>query len=331
MRWLLIIVSVILIEIFIIFHLFFAPRTFFSHRDIVVLIPRGTTSSKIAELLKQEGVIRSQLGFELIVKLKGLEAKMQAGEYKFSTDLTPLEVLRKIVTGDNVKREVKILPCAKLQDLLDAIVRSGLANYEEVETSAFEPSIFRKFRIPYPSLEGYAIPDTYFFSRPISASEIFESLLTRLFRELEMRNIPDKAKKHNMTLHEVLTLASIIESEAKDQFERPLISSVYHNRLKRGMPLQADPTVAFGLKKSGADLTHEDLMTPNPYNTYLNKGLPPSPICFPSIESISAAVDPIPTNYIYFVSDGSGRHRFSVSYEEHLINVRKLRESQNVK
>ncbi|MCX7953261.1 MAG: endolytic transglycosylase MltG [Deltaproteobacteria bacterium] len=322
-----ILVALIILEVIIFLVIFVLPVNPFSKEDVTVLIPKGSSAKEVASILKSSGAIRSALGFRILVKLKKFDTALKSGEYVIKKNMTPNHILKKLVQGDYIKREVRVIPCTTLKDLSQEIVKAGLGTANEVETALFDSKLFAKYSIPYPSLEGYSLPDTYYFTRPISVLEIIDFLVGHLFQRLESAGIQEKAKRVNFTIHEVLTLASIIEAEAKDPFERPLISSVYHNRLKRGMPLQADPTVAYGLKKLGQPLSYQDLATPNPYNTYLITGLPPSPICFPSFESIQSAVEPLETNYLYFVADGTGRHKFSVSFDEHLKSVQLFRKS----
>ncbi len=327
MRWLYIIIFLILLDILILAYVCLLPADIFSPVVVNTLISRGSSLDQIANILKENGLIRSRMGFKLVVKFKGYEKTLNAGEYELSSNMSPLRIAEKLHKGEYIRREVKILPCSTVEKLIDSLVQSGLIDLSEAQSAVYSPKIFSKFGLEYPSLEGYIIPDTYYFTRPISGEEIITALLEKFFDLISKYEVNEKAKAKGFSLHEILTLASIIEAEAKDPFEKPLISSVYHNRLKKGMKLQADPTVAYGLKKPGNQLTYQDLQVPNPYNTYLINGLPPSPICFPTLDSILAALDPPSTNYLYFVSDGKGRHRFSVDYQEHLENVKKFRES----
>lgn len=331
MRIWLIVFILLIIEIVILLYMLVLPANPFADEELTILIPRSSSTKDIAKELKKLGVINSEWGFRILVKLRKSDTILKAGEYLVRKSQAPLTILKKIESGDFVKRPVTVIPCSTVVDLVNEMVKAGLTSKDEAEEAIYSPEVFKKFGLTYPSLEGYIIAETYIFTRPIRAVEIVETMISKSMELLRAHSIEEKARPLGLNLHEVLTLASIIEAEAQDPFERPLISSVFHNRLKLQMPLQADPTVAYGLKKDGKSLTREDLATPNPFNTYLNKGLPPSPICFPSIDSVISAVEPLQTDYLYFVSDGAGRHKFSVDYQEHLRNVQEYREAMKTK
>lgn len=315
------------IALIIFVYAFVLPARIFSTKEVVVLIPKGASLKEISNELKKNGVINSSLAFRALAKLKKVDSRLQHGEYVFPARMSPLQVLKKLVEGDNIKRTVLVRPCDTIETIKKTISDSGLLSREEVDLGFSSGALLEKFKIPYPSFEGYIFPETYTFSRPISPEELVEVLLNFSFKKFEELDLETRGKKYNFSLHDVITLASIIEAETPDKFEKYLISSVFHNRLRLGMPLQADPTVAYALSKHGASLTKEDLKTYHQHNTYINKGLPPSPICSPGADALDAAVNPATTNFLYFVSDGKGKHKFSTNLKDHNLNVKQYRES----
>ena len=234
--------------------------------------------------------------------------------------MTPKEVLAKLISGETIKRIVTILPGMTIKEVSHAIAQSGIASEDEIKKALSDPMLLKRWAIPGLSFEGYLYPETYHFSKPITANDI----LSTTIKEGEKHWSPEfssRADELHMTRHEVLTLASIIEKETSLEDERSLVSSVFHNRLKQGMKLQSDATVIYGIPNFNGNITKIDLETPTLYNTYTNLGLPPGPIGAPTLNSIRAALYPATSDYLYFVADGNGGHRFSATYREHRENV----------
>jgi UPF0755 protein len=196
------------------------------------------------------------------------------------------------------------------------VEKSGLGSAADITTRAGDPAFARSHGIPAGSLEGYLFPDTYLFPRGVSAEAILTTMLQR-FRSVFTAEWEQRAAQIGLTVHEVVTLASIIEKETGAPSERPLISSVFHNRLKKGMRLETDPTVIYGIRDFDGNLTRKHLETFTPYNTYVIKGLPPGPIASPGKDALEAALFPAQTGYFFFVSKNNGTHHFSSSFEEH--------------
>jgi UPF0755 protein len=216
---------------------------------------------------------------------------------------------------------------ATLTELARVLESSRLAPADEVLRVANDPAIVKSLGIEGPSLEGYLFPDTYQFVRGMSVEE----MLTRMVQRTRSRLTPERlarAKTLGLDAHKLLTLASIIEREAIDPDERPLISAVFWNRLNLDMPLQADPTVQYAVAKERRTLTRADLLTDHPYNTYVRRGLPPGPIASPGLPAIEAALDPAPVKYLYFVARDDRRHTFSTTMVEHNLAVSRYRLSR---
>jgi len=198
----------------------------------------------------------------------------------------------------------------------------GLTDGPVFIRSANDIAIVKALGVEADSLEGYLFPDTYHFPKGLPLDEIMGTMVNR-FQEIFSTEWQERSRQMGMSIHQVVTLASIIEKETGAAFERPLIASVFHNRLAKRMRLSSDPTVIYGIKDFDGNLTRKHLKTANPYNTYLNKGLPPGPIANPGVAALEAALYPAETDYLYFVSKKDGTHQFSTSFKEHNRAVRK--------
>ncbi len=281
-----------------------------------VFIPKGSTFPEIEKTLNEKGVLRYPVVFRVLVIGTMTAGKLQHGEYAFPAPPSAFEVWRKIAYGDVAKYQVIIPDGSTVYDIAQTLGDLELADSSTFLETATAPEIARSLDIPGKTLEGYLYPDTYTLVKNMSAKEIL-GVMVRRFRRKFGPELESKAKEEGLTLNEVVTIASIIEKETGVEAEKPLVSAVIRKRLSRGMPLQMDPTVIYGLKKFGRILTKKDLRTPHPYNTYLNPGLPPGPISNPGLSSLKAAVEPADVDYLYFVSRNDGSHQFSRTLREH--------------
>jgi peptidoglycan lytic transglycosylase G len=290
----------------------------------VVEIPAHQGVMNIAQRLRDADVIRSPEGFVALSVLRGSARTLRAGEYEFPRDATTLTALRLLESG-KVRLHLVLHPeGATLAELARALGQQQLAQAADVLRAASDPAFLRSLGVEAPSLEGYVFPDTYHFAKGLTA----EQILTRMVQRLRSKLSPDlvaRARDRGMDVHQLLTLASIIEREAVVQDERPLISGVFWNRLQLGMPLQADPTVQYAVGKERRALTRADLASEHPYNTYVHAGLPPGPIASPGLSAIQAAVAPAPVKYLYFVASDDHRHHFSTTIAEHNAAVARYR------
>ena len=282
-------------------------------------IPTGATLSEIATRLRAAGVVRYPLVFKQYAALAKLDRNVRPGEYEFVAGEAYRRILDRLRQGDILQVKVTIregLTRREIAALLDQKLHIPPDDFMAVTEDA---ELRRRFDIDSPSLEGYLFPDTYFFPTKSGAKDVVHLMLLRFFAAWSPQ-FEARARAIGMTRAQVLTLASIIEGEALVDAERPRISAVYHNRLRRDMLLQADPTVLYALGGVRRRVLYSDLLTISPYNTYLNRGLPPGPICNPGLVSIEAALAPTPgTGELFFVAaqDGSGRHVFSATLEAH--------------
>jgi UPF0755 protein len=290
-------------------------------------VSRGEPFVSVAERLDQRGVIRNALALRVYAALRGLDRSIQTGTYEFAAGETAAGVLERLVAGDVLHVPVTIPEGFMMWEIAGAFTRAG------VDSAALlgqiqSPEHLERRRIDAPSLEGYLFPDTYRVPWGVRPAEVIDQMLARL-DEVFVDSLVERALKMDMTPHEVLTLASIVEAEARVPGERPRIAAVYHNRLRSGMRLEADPTVAYAMDGFRGRLLYAHLEIDSPYNTYRHAGLPPGPICSPGEAAIRAALYPDPdTTALYFVARGDGSHIFSRTLREHQAAVRSVREGR---
>jgi len=282
-----------------------------------VVIPKGSTFHEVIDLLNEEGLLRSPTRFYLLARIAGVAGRVKAGEYALSTSMMPPVILHKLVTGDVVKYRVTIPEGYSIRQIAVRLAEAGIINgQDEFLQAAFSADLASRMGVGGASVEGYLFPDTYLFSKGITPEEVIKTMVGR-FRRVYGTDFHRRAEELGMTDREVVTLASIIEKETGVADERPLISAVFHNRLKRGIPLCSDPTVIYGIKDFDGNLRKRDMERWTPYNTYLIRGLPPGPIANPGRSSLIAALSPAAVNYLYFVSRNDGSHHFSATLREH--------------
>lgn len=290
----------------------------------VVEIPPHQGAISIARRLALEDVIRSRLGFLLLTTLRGTAGSLKAGEYEIPKDANTVQILRFLEEGKVRLHPVLFPEGGMVRELARVLEAEGLARAEDVLRLSQDQNFTRKLGVEAASLEGYLFPDTYHFFKGLT----IEEMLARMVHRLRVKVTTDllaRAEALGLTLHQLLILASIIEREAVVPDEMPLISAVFWNRLKREMPLQADPTVQYALGKGRQALTRDDLQVDSPFNTYRIRGLPPGPIASPGTAAIRAALNPAKVNYLYFVSMDERRHFFSTTLEEHNSAVARYR------
>lgn len=298
----------------------------------IVYIPPGTGVQEIAQALERAGVIRSRWPFLALAYLQGSLRRLHAGEYEFRASMSLGEVLRLLESGKVITHQVTIPEGFTADEIGRLLSLEGLADEARFVAVVGDPAFATGLGLEAESLEGYLFPDTYRLAKGMTEEEIARIMVGR-FRQVVGPEIQAPARKMGWDLHDVVILASLIEKEAKTEAERRLVSSVFHNRLRRGMPLQSDPTAVYGRPRPNRRITRADLQVQSPYNTYLRQGLPHGPIANPGLAAIQAALNPTRANYLYFVSKNDGTHFFSRTLEEHARAVRRYqgtREDQEV-
>lgn len=287
----------------------------------------GMSVSEIGKELHERGVIDSEMKFWLTAKLNGFENKVKSGTFALHTDMTPRDALETLVYGNTVVIRFVIPEGFSVRDIAARLEDEGLVKADDFIALA------KDYR-PYPyveahegvryAAEGFLFPDTYEINGSFDANKIMEMMAENFDRRLtkEMR---DRAKEMNLSIYELVTLASLVEKEAYHEEDRPIIAQIFLKRLRVGMPLQADPTVQYLLDAPKEDLLYRDTEIESPYNTYQNVGLPPGPIASPGMASLNAVLHPADTNYLYFVADRNGNNYYATNYADHLDLVDRVR------
>jgi len=290
----------------------------------VVEIPAHKGVVEVAELLDDAGVIRSRVGFILLSLARGSFRSLKAGEYQIPAGTNTVRVLELLEGGQVFQHMVVFQEGSTLGELARQLQTERLASAEDILRVGKDPVFLKTLDVQADSVEGYLFPDTYQFVKGMTPEEILARMVARM-REKISPEILLEARERGLTVHQLLTLASIIEKEAVDPGEMPLISAVFWNRLRRDMPLQADPTVQYAVGKDRKRLTREDLQADSPYNTYRRQGLPPGPIASPGRTAIQAAVRPARVGYLYFVATDDRHHQFSTNLADHNAAVARYR------
>ena len=292
-------------------------------QTIILSIPPGATLKKISTDLKGLSLIRNASAFRLLANIRQKQTHIQVGEYELNQSMLPMDILKAITSGKTVLHPVTIPEGYRISEIAELLTKTISINKEIFIKESRNKDLLNKLNITSKSLEGYLFPETYHFSKHTAEKKIIQTMLSTFQQQMKTKNIQDQIQSSDMSLHEIITLASLIEKETGMNGERKHISSVFHNRLKRKMRLQTDPTVIYAIENFDGNIRKKDLDIDSPYNTYRYKGLPPGPIASPGIKSIVAALNPIKTNHLYFVSKKDGSHQFSSSLKEHNRAVQK--------
>jgi UPF0755 protein len=294
-------------------------------QEIDFRVKWGSSLYNISQNLEKQGIVQSAENFVMVTKLLGRSDAFKAGLFRLKTSSSNYSVLKALQQGAQSYIKVTIpegLPAKKIA----AIVQNKL----DLDSMAFmhlvsDTEFIQELGLQTPQLEGYLFPETYNLPYGIDERQVIETMVD-LFKEELPDSFETRASRAGFTLNQIITLASIIQAEAILDDEMPLISSVFHNRLKKGMLLQADPTIQYIIPDGPRRLLNRDLEIDSPYNTYQHPGLPPTPINNPCRKAILAALEPADTGYLYFVANGDGSHTFSVTLQQHLNAKRKLDE-----
>ena len=279
-------------------------------------ISKGSTLIDVSVELYDKKVINNKSSFILAVKMLGYEKDIPAGKFNIVNASTNYSLINNLINSVNVSKKVTILEGWSINEIAEKLHTSIKIDKKSFIKASQNENLLKKWVINSNSFEGYLFPNTYQFTEDETAIEIINKMVSEYKKNIT-KKMRDRMSKMDLTENEVLTLASIIEGEAIYDSERPRISGVYHNRLNKGMRLQADPTIQYIINDSPRRLLNKDLKIKSPYNTYLNHGLPPGPINNPGIESIKAALYPEEIDFLYFVAKGDGYHTFSKTEKEH--------------
>jgi UPF0755 protein len=296
---------------FIVYGIFFAPPRLFPVESYV-RVEAGETVSEVADKFKEDSIIRSKLIFQIIAKLYGEESVI-AGEYYFHRPQSALTIVRRLVRGIFDVEPVKIT-------IPEGTSAYGIAQMLEEQVPQFDGDAFYEIAS---QKEGRLFPDTYFITPGSDPSDVVRMMEENFRRQTSQGNIALAVAAFGRSFQEVVVMASLLEKEANNSRDRRIIAGILWNRIKNDMPLQVDAIFPYIIGKNSFNITRAELQTDNPYNTYINKGLPPGAITNPGLEAILDAVTPIYTDYVYYLSDRSGRMYYSVTYDQHLQNKAK--------
>lgn len=288
-------------------------------QEQVFTVAYGESIRAIARNLEKDNLIKSRYFFLYSSYILGRRF-IKAGRYRIVPGTSSIEILRKLTRGDILSRKITIPEGFNIYQIAERLEANNICEPGSFLYYATGASFLKTQRINAPSAEGYLFPDTYVLPEASDPRDIIAAMHAKMMSVAGKR----PAYGPGMSLHEMLTMASLIEKEAQVYNERELISSVFHNRLRRGMKLDCDPTVRYAVKKFTGPITVSNLNADSPYNTYRKAGLPPTPICSPGRESIHAAMYPLKTEYLYFVAKNDGSHQFSKTLREHNEAVRKF-------
>ena len=290
---------------------------------VTILVKKGAPLQMVAQNLHAEGLLTNPRFFRLWARLNGRDRGMKTGAYLFTTPLSPLALLDRLEQGSVLRQSVTIPEGFTFAQIAVLLEEKGLGAAESFLCLNIDPQFLASWGLPANSLEGYLYPATYQFSVYASAEEILGTMIARFYTAVDV-DMYRRAAELGLSLHELVTFASLVEKETGAAVERPLVASVFHNRLRKGIRLQCDPTVIYGIKDFDGNITRRHLRMPGPYNTYVIRGLPRGPIANPGLAALQATLYPTKSDYLYFVARGDGTHQFSTSLAEHNRAVRRF-------
>lgn len=286
------------------------------YETIDFYVSRGETFAAVLSRLEAQGLIYDRRILSFWARLRSLDRKVHWGHYRFELPMAPRAIIYQMVPGIGPFRRLTVPEGLTLAEVAELVENLGLGRKAKVLKEAGDPEFLARLGSGTKKLEGYLFPTTYYFTPSATEREILAAMVEQ-FQQSFTPAMRERAKELGLDLHQAVTLASMIEKETALSSERLLVSAVFHNRLKRKIALQSDPTVIYGLQRFSGNLTRRHLQQRNPYNTYLIPGLPPGPICNPGLAAIEAALAPAPVSYLYFVSKNDGTHLFSQTIAEH--------------
>jgi UPF0755 protein len=305
---------------------FLSTRPSNSPDTVIFEVEPRTSFKHIAHTLEEQSLITNAGAFELLARYTGSAGKVRTGEYALRKNMTPREVLQIITSGKSIEYTFTVQEGLNIYEIAEQLEKQGLGKKSEFLSLCKDPAVIKEFLgEEESSLEGYLFPETYHVTRFTGARGLIRIMVARFLDNYKKIETPSDVK---MTRHQIVTLASIVEKETGAPDERPIVSSVFHNRLRLGMKLQTDPTIIYGILsekgKFGGNITHQDLIRPTLYNTYVIAGLPPGPISNPGLDAMKATVHPAKTEFLFFVSRNDGTHVYSKEYAQHLRAVGKF-------
>ena len=307
------------------YYIFFTPNYYSGKAPVRFEIAKGESLDQITEKLYERGIVPNRTSMKVAAFIYGAEKKIRAGRYEIPNGLSYLDLVELFLYGKaDFLVNVKLYAGSRIKSMAATLKVNAFIDSASFVNECNDRDFLDSLGLDYPTIEGYLLPQQYSLYERSSAREVIKKVyngFTNFFND----SLKSRAKELGYSVHDIVTIASIIEGETKKKEEMPVIAEVYYNRLKRGMKLEADPTVQYLIEGKWRRLLYQDLKTNSPYNTYLHYGLPPGPINNPGKPALLAALYPDNNNYLYFVAGGNGGHKFSTTYSEHLKNVREYR------
>jgi len=301
-----------------------------SGKSEIIAVTQGMNASQIAQELERRQLIRNAWAFRFLASQQKVDSKLYAGEYLLSAEMSPQEMIQKLIAGPEVAATRITIPEGyNTAQIIDQLVSKKIGTKEEyqkiIAKDTFEYAFLQGIPADGTRLDGFLFPDTYFVDQKTSPHAIIDMMLKRFEKEVTPE-VQTRLKEMNLSLRDWVNLSSIVEKETGKEVDRPIIAGVFLNRLRIGMPLQSDATVAYVLGTNKIIHTLEDIKVQSPYNTYINKGLPPGPIASPGHASLDAVINSTKTDYLYFVAKKDGSSVFAKTHEEQLRNQAKYLE-----
>ena len=336
-NWKIIGITIVLLILLVVGYIYIqiGPYNKNSEKDILVEIPNGATLTKVSSILEENKLIKNKVLFKVVSKFKEDNNGVKAGKYLLSQKYSNSEILDILISGKTYNDGIKVtIPeGSTYKEVIKYLTNKKIGKVEVYEELINNPKEFYdKYKFldekDITTLEGFLYPDTYYFEKDMSEKDVISAMLKR-FSEVYTPELKEKQKKMGLTLQQVINMASIIEKEAVKDVDRPKIAGVFYNRLEIGMPLQSDATIQYIFDERKHIVSYSDLKIDSPYNSYLNKGLPPTPISNPGIKSIEAALEPEDNDYLYFVATVDGGNNYSKTYDEHLKYVKEYKENRD--
>lgn len=336
-NWKIIGITIVLLILLVVGYIYIqiGPYNKNSKKDILIEIPKGATLTKVSSILEENKLIKNKVLFKVVSKFKEDNNGVKAGKYLLSQKYSNSEILDILISGKTYNDGIKVtIPeGSTYKEVIKYLTNKKIGKAEVYEELINNPKEFYdKYKFldekDITTLEGFLYPDTYYFEKDMSEKDVISAMLKR-FSEVYTPELKEKQKKMGLTLQQVINMASIIEKEAVKDVDRPKIAGVFYNRLEIGMPLQSDATIQYIFDERKHIVSYSDLKIDSPYNSYLNKGLPPTPIANPGIKSIEAALEPEDNDYLYFVATVDGGNNYSKTYDEHLKYVKEYKENRD--
>ena len=307
------------------YYIFFTPNYYSEKSPVRFEIAKGESLDQISDSLYEHGLIPNRTSMKVAAFLYGAEKKIRAGRYQIPNGLSYLDLIDLFLNGKaDFLVNVKLYDGSRIKSMAATLKVNAFIDSASFVDACDDREFLDSIGLDYPTIEGYLLPQKYSVYERSSAREVIRKIYNG-FNNFFNDSLKSRAKELGYSVHDIVTLASIIEGETKKKEDMPVIAEVYYNRLKRGMKLEADPTIQYLIKGKWRRILYKDLKTNSPYNTYMNYGLPPGPINNPGKPALLAALYPDDNKYLYFVADGNGGHKFSRTYSGHLKNVREYR------